>query len=77
MVNLSSEEVKSLKKVIDYILDTEGDNYEEFIRDGGEEDHHVMYHAIMMGHILTLKEELPAVKLTGDISLSKFKGERQ
>jgi len=77
MVNLSSEEVKSLKKVIDYILGTEGDNYDRFIKDGGEEEHHVMYHAIMMSHILTLKGELPAVRLTGDISLSKFKGERQ
>ena len=71
-MKLSNKEVKSLRKVIDYILDTEGDSYDEFIKEGGEEEHHVMYHAIMMQHILELKGELPDTKLTGDTSLDKF-----
>ena len=73
MISLSSGEVKSVQKVLDYILDTEGDSYDEYIRDGGEEDHHVMYHAIMMSHILSLKSELPDTVLTGDVTLNKFK----
>jgi hypothetical protein len=74
MVSLSSSEVKSLQKIIDYILDTEWDSYEEFLRDRGEEDHHVMYHATMMSHILSLKSELPDTVSTGDVTLNKFKG---
>jgi len=72
MMNLSSEEVKSLKKVIEYVLDSEAESFEIYIQEGGEEERHVYYHANMMQHILNLKGELPEVKLTGDITLDKF-----
>lgn len=72
MVSLSSDEVESLKKVLEYVIDTEGDDYDNFLKEGGEEEHHVMYHAIMMQHILELKGELPDTRLTGDTSLDEF-----
>lgn len=66
MLNLSSKEVKSLKKVLEYVLDSEADSFEEYVREGGEKERHVYYHANMLSFIVALKQDLPPVKLTGE-----------
>lgn len=64
-MELTGKEVKSLMKVLEYVVDSEADSFEEFIREGGEEKRHVYYHANMLQHIVNLKKDMPPVILTG------------
>lgn len=70
---LSGEEVKSLKKILNHTLDTEAEDYERYVKEGGDPEKHMYHQANMMMHILNLKSDMPKVKLTGDIDLVKFK----
>jgi hypothetical protein len=73
---LSTEEVKSIKKVLDYVVDSEAESYERFIAEGNNPEKHVYHHANMMIHILELKKDLPDVKLTGDLNNLFGEGEK-
>lgn len=72
MLQLNEAEVQYLEKILEYVIDTEADNYEQYCLEGETPEKHIYFHAYALQVILSLKKELPPVNLTGDTSLKKF-----
>lgn len=72
MLELNTEEVKLLKKVLKYVIDSEEKHYRE-LPIGTDRDDHICHTAMILNTIVQLKSELPPVFLSGDTSLDSFK----
>lgn len=72
MLELNTEEVKLLKKVLKYVIDSEEKHYNE-MPIGAKRDQHICHDAMILNTIVQLKSELPPVFLSGDTSLDSFK----
>ena len=72
MLSLSTDEVKLLQKILQYVMESEEKNYMEHIANGMNEEDHIYHSANMLKHIINLKKGLPEIKLTGDSTLEQF-----
>lgn len=52
------EELKSLKKILRYMKDSEKTHYEEHIEDGGKSEQHIFHHVKVVDKVVKLREKI-------------------
>ena len=51
-------ELKSLKKILEYMNDSESTHYEEHIEDGGKKSDHIFHHVKAVSKVVDLREKI-------------------
>lgn len=55
-ITLTDKEIKALKKVLEYLNDSESDHYREHMDEGGKSEQHIFHHVEILNKAVEKKK---------------------